>query len=277
MESRTKPLPPTYSRYVALGDSFTAGPGIPRQVGPDACGRSDHNYPSLLAERLDVKTFVDVSCSGADTTDLRRSQRVRDGRVAPQLNALSPGTDLVTIGMGGNDFAIFGRMVTLCPFAALGDPNGSPCRRIFRQGDADMLLMSVRDVQDRMVRALRDIHGRAPRAEVVIVGYPRIAPPRGTCPRVLPFAAGDYAYANLVERRLNSALRRAAEIVGATYVDTFRSSRGHDVCAGSGRAWVNGQRSSTQAAAYHPLARGMVGVTAALHRTLTHIRATDRG
>src|SRR5690242_15728404 len=38
-------------RYVALGSSFAAGPGIPAQLG-GLCARSDHNYPHLLAARL---------------------------------------------------------------------------------------------------------------------------------------------------------------------------------------------------------------------------------
>ena len=36
--------------YVALGDSYTSGPLIPRQVDA-GCARSDHNYPSIVAAR----------------------------------------------------------------------------------------------------------------------------------------------------------------------------------------------------------------------------------
>ena len=36
--------------YVALGDSYTAGPIIPvQQTDPLGCLRSDHNYPHLVA------------------------------------------------------------------------------------------------------------------------------------------------------------------------------------------------------------------------------------
>jgi hypothetical protein len=35
--------------YVALGDSYTSAPLVPNQHGdPIDCGRSDHNYPSLV-------------------------------------------------------------------------------------------------------------------------------------------------------------------------------------------------------------------------------------
>src|SRR5690606_32134173 len=36
---------PLHDTYVALGDSFTAGSGIPSQA-TDACGRSGSNYPT---------------------------------------------------------------------------------------------------------------------------------------------------------------------------------------------------------------------------------------
>ena len=50
--------------YVALGDSYTSGPGIPGQVpGSLLCFRSDHNYPSLLARAINPASFTDVSCA----------------------------------------------------------------------------------------------------------------------------------------------------------------------------------------------------------------------
>jgi hypothetical protein len=37
--------------YVALSDSYTSAPLVPNQHGePIDCGRSDHNYPSLVAQ-----------------------------------------------------------------------------------------------------------------------------------------------------------------------------------------------------------------------------------
>ena len=36
--------------YVALGDSYTAGPLIPDQVFPFGCLRSDANYPNVVQE-----------------------------------------------------------------------------------------------------------------------------------------------------------------------------------------------------------------------------------
>ncbi|MFF0013029.1 hypothetical protein [Streptomyces sp. NPDC005374] len=76
------PAPPGKGPYVALGDSYTAGPKIPDQNGdPAGCDRSDRNYPSLVAAGLDIKgaDFKDVSCSGATIADLTGKQSTEDG------------------------------------------------------------------------------------------------------------------------------------------------------------------------------------------------------
>ena len=94
--------PGRFSRYVALGDSYSAGPLIPTTDLAGGCARSDHNYPSLVAKGLGVRTLVDVTCSGATTADVTHVQRTfGDARIPPQGRMLTPDTDLVTIGIGG--------------------------------------------------------------------------------------------------------------------------------------------------------------------------------
>ena len=56
------------TRYVALGSSMAAGPGIPPRVpgSPRSAGRSARNYAHLVAESLGVG-LLDVTYSGATT------------------------------------------------------------------------------------------------------------------------------------------------------------------------------------------------------------------
>ena len=88
-------------RYVALGSSMAAGPGIrPRAAGaPFAAGRSARNYPHLVAERLSLD-LVDVTFSGATTAHVLAD---RQRGVPPQVAALDGSEALVTITIGGND------------------------------------------------------------------------------------------------------------------------------------------------------------------------------
>jgi lysophospholipase L1-like esterase len=224
------------------------------------CFRSTGGYPALLAEALRVERFTDVSCVAADTGDLLSRQHTGLLRVPPQVAALSPTTDLVTVGVGGNDAGVFATLVGVCPRLRAEDPSGAPCRERFRTDGGDVLLDAVRATGDRVREVLAVVGRRSPRAEVMLVGYPRIVPQRGTCPAVLPFAAGDYRYAARVQRVLNAQLRRAARAEGVAFVDTHRASRGHDACAGPD-AWVNGRRAQAAGAqAYHPFAAYMRAV-----------------
>lgn len=249
---------PGLERYVALGDSFTAAPLVPTTDLAEGCLRSDGNYPAIVAERLDIAELVDVSCSGARTRDLTRPQRtVRDTAVPPQLEVLDPDTDLVTLGIGGNDFGLFSTLVSTCAQLAPRDPQGTPCADDLASRGIDLVARTA-DISARVERAVEAIRERAPEAEVLLVGYLRIAPTEGRC-RALPFARGDYAFGDRVTRALNAAIERAARRTGAGYVDMHAASEGHDVCAED--AWVNGHRTlEGEALAFHPFAEGMEAV-----------------
>ncbi|MEQ0560836.1 SGNH/GDSL hydrolase family protein [Amycolatopsis sp. NEAU-NG30] len=260
-----------FHHYVALGDSYTSGPFIPVQrLDPLGCGRSTANYPSVVSDTLHVGEFTDVSCAGADTTHLTRPQKVPlNGTNAPQLDALRFDTDLVTIGIGGNDFDVFGRLIETCPGLRASDPTGNPCEDRFTTNGVDTVKTAVRGIQPRIAAALAAIHQRSPAARILVVGYPRILPENGYCPDILPFADGDYAWLNQIERDVNKALADAAADADTEYVDTWGPSRGHDACARGGAAWINGKdENAFVAAAYHPLKAGMAGVAAVVLKAL---------
>lgn len=259
--------------YVALGDSYSAGPLVPAQrLDPLGCLRSTNNYPAFLAGYFRVRSYVDVTCSGAQTADLdrRRQETIVPGpKPAAQVEALSAETDLVTVGIGGNDRKLFGSMIEVCEAVAGLDPKGAPCRRHFtNHRGVDTKLRDATKIQANVGRVLRAVARRAPAAEVYVVGYPRLLPQRGTCGAV-KFAAGDYRWGNRVEWRLNRSLRRAAVRNGATYVNLYPASRGHDACAGS-EAWINGSTlKPLRAANFHPYLRGMRGAAQEIYRQLT--------
>jgi hypothetical protein len=257
--------------FVALGDSYSAGPLIPpERPDPPGCVRSFNNYPAFLAGYLAVGTYRDVTCSGARVRDFAHQQTplVPGPKVPPQLGALSNGTDLVTVGIGGNDFGLFGEMIATCPKVAKKDPNGAPCKRHFTNAKGvNTKYRDARRIRKHIVHALREIHHAAPNARVVVVGYPRLLPTKGTCSEA-PFAKGDYAFGRHVEYLLNRSLRRAADHHHATYVSTYGVSRGHDICSGN-RAWINGSQEQPNAYAYHPFEKGERGMGRHVFHVLT--------
>lgn len=249
------PKEAAYQRYVALGDSYSAGPLIPTTDLAGGCARSDHNYPSLVAKQVGVSRFVDVTCSGATTRDLTHVQATfGDARIPPQTRSLTRDTDLVTIGIGGNDLDLFTTLVDTCTRLRAGDPTGAPCaRRLARVGpDLDA---ATDTISANVSASLREVRRRAPHATLVLVGYLRLVPGSGSCAQ-LPLATGDYAEGRRISQVLDRALQQAARRTKVTFVDMYDASRGHDIC--SADPWVNGHLTNRQKAlAYHPFAAGM--------------------
>ncbi|MFG3228568.1 SGNH/GDSL hydrolase family protein [Kitasatospora sp. NPDC048194] len=272
------PTPVPTGPYVALGDSYTAGIRIAPQVGePSGCLRSGVDYPALVAKALDLppSQFRDVSCSGARTGDLRAPQRTDGGSNPAQLDALSPATRLVTVGIGGND-AGFMEVLTECAKDNLVDAvkslvgeerGGAPCRDHYSSGGHDQLRARVDAAGEQVSQVLQDIRRRSPQARVYVVGYPALLPADpASCVPVLgtTLAPADLGFLTEKEQQLNAMLKQRAEAAGAVFVDTVGSSAGHDMCAGEGARWIEPPLPAGGLAPVHPNARGQEGMAAAL-------------
>lgn len=236
-------------RYVALGDSYTAG-YLTGELDPASggCLRSLDNYPHRIARALDLE-LTDVSCGGATTENVTAAQQPSRGdAVPPQLDAVGEDTALVTIGLGGNDFNVFGVLVVNCVLAGQQDRTGSPCADLVAENPES--LDNIGTIRDRLVDVVTAVRDRAPDARILLVGYPQTFPATTGCAQ-LPLAAGDvpFAYDALVS--LNSAVSSAARKSGAAYVDVWTASEGHDIC--SADPWIAGAvPPRPDGAPYHP-------------------------
>jgi lysophospholipase L1-like esterase len=196
-------------------------------------------------------------------------QPVTGGANRPQLGALTGRTALVTLGIGGNDIG-FGEIITSCAARSSTQPLGAACRDFYHQGGRDQLAERIARTAPKVAAVLHEIDKRAPRAKVLVVGYPTILPDSGPgCYPVVPFSAGDVAYLRATEKALNAMLANQAARAGVTFVDTYRPSIGHDICQLPGTKWVEGLVPTAPAAPVHPNALGMRHsanqVLAALH------------
>src|ERR1700735_124928 len=227
--------PPPSPSYVALGDSYTAGPGLPPvsatgagPPAPAACERSSDNYPTLVAKDLGV-TLRDASCLGASTKDLTGSQ---GSGIPPQLSALSPSTALVSLGIGGNDLG-FSSIVTNCAAATPWGATkvGWHCGSHYSVDGVDDLVATVQQVGQRVTTALADIRARAPMARVFVVGYPDIVPASGSgCWPKVPFSSADLSFVRGIEDDLNATLHHAATAAGDEFVNMANASAAHSAC-----------------------------------------------
>jgi lysophospholipase L1-like esterase len=218
-------------RYVALGSSMAAGPGIrPRAAGaPRWSGRSARNYPHLLAERLSLE-LVDVTFSGATTAHVLADHQ--HGR-PPQLTALDGSEDLVTVTIGGNDVGY----VPLLMAASLP----SAARRVPLLGGLISELLD-RDTRDRALADAFDslcavgtaLRRRAPGARVFFVDYLTILPPAGAPAPPLPQPDADLG--RHVAATLERLTAEAAAATGCGVVGAAAASRDHH--AWSAEPWT---------------------------------------
>lgn len=260
--------------YVALGDSFAAGPFIPLQrADPLGCARSTRNYPALLAADLGVAEFTDVSCSSARTEHMTAAQIVPLGANPPQFDALREDTDLVTVTIGGNDIG-YSDIVYTCGLLSASDPAGNPCERQATAGGSDIYAERILAAAPEVAAVLEGITQRSPDATVVLVGYLRILPPSVGCWPVVPVARGDVPYLDGIQQQFTTMLAEQARNSGAVFVDAYAASLGHDVCQAPMVRWVEGVVPTSVTFPVHPNARGMRAVANLTRETLASTPAT---
>jgi lysophospholipase L1-like esterase len=238
--------------YVALGDSYSAASGVfpADPEAPPQCLRSTRNYPHVLAAQISAE-LTDVTCGAAETSHFFTAQY---SGVAPQLDAINQGTRLVTMTIGGNDSGVFISAITQCgTVGVLALGQGSPCKDRYGSSFEDTIRNTT---YPALVNALEAVRARAPEAKVAILGYPWIMPPTGGCFDRMPLARGDVPYVRGIQATLNDAVRRAAAVTGATYVDLNEVSEGHDACKPLGVRWVEPVLQGTNPVVVHPNALG---------------------
>ena len=229
-----KQKPKTNGRYVALGSSFAAGIGLGERAAgsPIACQRSINGYPQRLS-RLTGIPLVDMTCSGATIEHVLHGGQFFQG---PQIDALGPDTELVTITAGGNDIDYVGDIMAMY-YRGKGGFLGFVLDRFWHRALPVEQRQFTR-LKSNMVSTFNEIAHRAPQARILVITYPTILPPAGTCADI-GIGEGEAALMRAVGARLVEVTREAAQTAGATLVDMATLSAGyHDVC--SADPWMNG-------------------------------------
>ena len=250
------------AEYVALGDSYTSGPGM-EPVADVSCRRSEENYPSLVAKELKIKSFADRSCGGARLANLTQPQSFPNQQTHlqvkindPQLNAIGPSTKLVTIGMGLNDQAIATTLLLICNTPSNAEPSDFCQQYLARpQSSVDD---QIHTVAKDLATALATIRKKAPDARIVLVGYPRVAPDSGSCGSPgqadarFPVPEAQLVRLRETLKLVDKLWSQTAQQAGALYVDMYDASEGHDIC--SDDPWINGYLPDPgKAIGLHPL------------------------
>ena len=246
---------PAGSRYVAMGSSYAAGPGIPTRApnSPRRAGRSSNNYAHLVASSLSLD-LDDVTYSGATTSDLL-GLTVHGGPV--QLDAVTPATRLVTITAGGNDVGLLPRLtLASLPFPLPELPRFKA--RVADFGDPEATDKRFKQLEENLSEIGRRLADRAPACRVMMIDYLTILPPKSQSigeppPSVIAHWARDIA------SRLSATTQAGAKAAGWDYVAASAASIDHH--AWSTAPWTRRFHLSLRGGApYHPNAAGMAAV-----------------
>ncbi|MFP5318959.1 MAG: SGNH/GDSL hydrolase family protein [Acidimicrobiia bacterium] len=226
-------------RYVSLGDSYSAGGGLVGAVEP--CGRAPGAYPGLVARRvLGEASFH--ACDGATTADvLDREQHAGEGR---QIDDVPVDADVVTLSIGGNDIG-FGPVITECVVGS------QSCVRFDRQVTALLGALGP-----RLTRLYRSVRERAPAAEVLVLGYPRLVPDpdQSGLDVCAGLTAEEARWVRQKGEELDGVVRGASEAAGVRFLDAAAAFAGHEAC--TAQPWMAGVSLATAVSSFHPNAVG---------------------
>jgi hypothetical protein len=274
------------ARWVALGDSYTAGvtTATGAETGEDGCARTTGSYPELLRRELGAAVhLINVSCHGALVEHIsRRAQQPAGGplppgrrapvfpAVPPQAQAVSQGTEVVSVGAGAATLGLPDLLRRCAELGARTGNRGTPCRDAFDEGVPGRLA-ALEEEYDAMLWKVRQ---RGRYARLLTVGYPAVFPEDVTArcryDDGLHFGTitfGDLAWArDSVLRPLNEVIARVSRAHGADHVDLYQGSVGHSVC--DEEPWTDGLRSAGTDGAPGPWA--YVQPNAAGHRYAAH-------
>jgi lysophospholipase L1-like esterase len=221
-------------RYVALGDSYSAGTGSgPYSAAGRACERSADAYPQLWASRHAPASFVSVACAGATTATVRASQ----------LSVLTARTTLVSITVGGNDVG-FSQVMRTCVLEL-----DSACLKAVATAES-----SARKILPaRLDSTLRAIRTRAPLATIVLLGYPDLYD-LSRSPECVGIGTTKRNALNQGADVLDRVLSAAAARNGDTFADVRPEFASHQICDG-GASYLNALTYPLDSS-YHPNAAG---------------------
>lgn len=261
--SAATPAQASPSLYVALGDSFSAGPGsgiVPGQPLEDQsvyeagtlgkCERSSVAYPMLLANAKSM-ALRNVACGGATVNSVLNTGQFGE---PAQIDAVTSDATLVTLTLGGNDIGFTD--IVSCVVQSECTNTSSAIQ------SANTSLMTL---QTKLQTVLSAAHTKAPTAKIVVGGYPKVLPSAGQaawgCIGWLSNA--EQAIVNTLQVSLNAAIQAAvSNVSNVVYLDAFASDSPFmtrdllgltsDACSLSTSRKINGIRLDFPNGSFHP-------------------------
>ncbi|GAA1270973.1 SGNH family lipase [Kitasatospora nipponensis] len=222
-------------RYVALGDSYSAGVGAGNYDSSSGnCSRSNSSYPALWNAAHAPSSFSFVACSGAVTGDVLNGQ----------LAAVTSSTTLISITIGGND-AGFSNTMETCVLDGT-----SSCLSAVNAAEA----YANNTLPGQLDQLYAAIHAKAPSAHVVVIGYPHLYHIGGGC--LFGISDTSRSAINGAADVIDNVISGRAANAGFTFADVRGAFTGHEICTSN--QWLHSTTWPIDES-YHPTAAGQSG------------------
>lgn len=233
-------------KYVALGDSFSSGEGVPTSSGfitpteTNGCHRSSKAYAMVLdqdpAQHLNLQAFR--ACSGATALNVKDGMNNGNGE-SSQLDSLGSDTDVVTVTASGNDAGFKPYLVACLDPTGLGCDSSTAAYTTIMDNITNVVPGNLATLFQEMQARLSGNTN----VKVLVVGYPFIF--REHIPSgCLSISPSEESAAEQVTTALNDAIATAVVSLGDSrfhFVDATSPSSpfdGHDLCGTS--SYFNG-------------------------------------
>lgn len=234
----------------------------------DTCHVSTRAYPSLIAQRLGINDVdaKNLACSGAKISDiigpsdeywgqggrlgaagLKLSELEKAAAEDKAVDDFQPGRalqsnfierynpEILTIGVGGNDAGLMGKLRTCAMPGTCEWAKGVGIEET--AGEIGRLF-------DTLGSFFAAIAARVEPSRVFIVGYPDIIDPNGLCDLTTAFLM-DHSERVFIQnsvRYLNQVIHAAVDKAGFTFVDIEHSLEGTTLCSGASSTSMNSVR-----------------------------------
>ena len=224
-------------RYVALGDSYSAGLGAGNYIAASgSCDRSTNAYPALWDNANKPASYTSVACAGATTSTVLSSQ----------ISALSTATTLVSITIGGNDVG-FSSVMETCVLSFT-----DTCVRAIGAAESEM----ASQLPGELDGVLNAVAATAPNARVVVLGYPHLYD-IGRSAGCIGLSATDRTDLNQAADLLDGQIQAAAFRHDDVFGDVRSAFAAHEICDSA--SWLHSVNFFDLSESYHPAGAGQAG------------------
>lgn len=251
-----------HGSYVAVGDSYSAGEGLPTFAPGTAATQCDRSvsfaYPDLLARLLRADgyqaSFSFTACSSALVRNVVNPTHRPGGLVPPQVTGqVQPSVGLVTLTIGGNN-AIFSKIVLACltsgncleqnfPPPGVNEATATqvrPGNLLTQWGPA-----TIEEIGNEDAVLFTTLRRDFPNARIVVIGYPYLFPGQSApgfpffppmCASILNrLSARERAGIRTLQDEFNNRTYEEAVVSGIEFVSPVAIWDGHEPCGASGQ------------------------------------------